>query len=74
MGRLSLTGGRPFRLPCRFLRISWIARATDVLALPPARWRDARGLSHLAAVLGYVLVAVAFSWPLLPNARHAPDR
>ncbi len=24
--------------------------------------------SHLAAVLGYVLVAVAFSWPLLPNA------
>jgi hypothetical protein len=24
--------------------------------------------SHLAAVLGYALVAVAFSWPLLPNA------
>jgi hypothetical protein len=24
--------------------------------------------SHFAAVLGYVLVAVAFSWPLLPNA------
>ena len=24
-------------------------------------------LSHLAAVLGYVVVAVAFSWPLLPN-------
>ena len=24
-------------------------------------------VSHLAAVLGYVLVAVAFSWPLLPN-------
>ncbi|MGE0361484.1 MAG: hypothetical protein AB7H93_12035 [Vicinamibacterales bacterium] len=23
---------------------------------------------HLAAVLGYVVVAVAFSWPLLPNA------
>jgi hypothetical protein len=23
---------------------------------------------HIAAVLGYVLVAVAFSWPLLPNA------
>jgi hypothetical protein len=24
--------------------------------------------SHFAAVIGYVLVAVAFSWPLLPNA------
>ncbi len=24
--------------------------------------------SHLAAVLGYVLVAVVFSWPLLPHA------
>ena len=24
-------------------------------------------LPHLAAVLGYVLVAVAFSWPLLPH-------
>ena len=24
-------------------------------------------VSHLAAVLGYVLVAVVFSWPLLPN-------
>ena len=27
-----------------------------------------RWLLHLAAVLGYALVAVVFSWPLLPNA------